>query len=56
VDVGLGAATSAVFAGTEVGALVAGEGGEAGATVGRGVAVEHAARRARRIGRIFFMR
>lgn len=55
-DVGLGAATSAVAAGTEVdvGALV-GEGVKVGATVGTGVALEHAARRMKRMGNIFFM-
>jgi hypothetical protein len=53
-DVGLGAATSAVVAGTEVGALV-GEGGGVGSTAGEGVALEQAAMRTKRIGRIFFI-
>ena len=55
-DVGLGAAVSAVAAGTEVdvGALV-GEGVKVGATVGTGVALEHAARKMRMMGNIFFI-
>lgn len=55
-DVGLGAATSAVAAGTEVdvGALVE-EGVNVGVVVGTGVALEHAARKMRRMGNIFFI-
>jgi len=57
VDVGLGAVTSAVAAGTavKVGALVA-DGSDVGATIGLAGALAQAVRRAMRIGKIFFMR